>query len=284
MSGKAQAVVVTGAGKGIGHACVLRLAKGGYRVYAGVRKLEDGQRLRAESGVDVIPVVLDVTQPQIIKDAASFIKSDIAGMSLLGLVNNAGIAIAGPLEFLPIEELRRQLEVNVIGQVAVTQAFLPMLRASHGRIVNIGSIAGKSAMPMTGPYAASKFALEAITDSLRVELMAAGVDVIIIEPGVIATPIWETSLAAADKIMSGLPREAFKFYGRIIEAAKERARGATERGQPADVVARVVEEALTSNRPKTRYVIGRDAHVRKLFQLLPDRWRDRLIARQLERM
>jgi NAD(P)-dependent dehydrogenase (short-subunit alcohol dehydrogenase family) len=284
MNGKKQAVIVTGAAKGIGHACVLRLAKSGFRVYAGVRKLEDGKRLRVEGGVDVIPVIIDLTQPETIKDAASFIQSDMSGVSLLGLVNNAGIAIAGPLEFLPVAELRRQLEVNVIGQVAVTQAFLPMLRASHGRIVNIGSIAGKSAMPMTGPYAASKFALEAITDSLRVELMPAGVDVIIIEPGVISTPIWQTSLEAADKIMSTLPHEAFKYYGRIIEAVKKRAGSATERGQPADVVARVVEEALTAARPKTRYVIGRDAQMRRLLQMLPDRWRDRLIARQLARM
>ena len=276
------AVVVTGAAKGIGRACVVRLARR-FRVYAGVRNLADGESLRAEAGDSVVPVQLEVTDPDAIAAAAEFIRGDLDGAMLTGLVNNAGIAVAGPLEFLPITELRKQLEVNVVGQVAVAQAMLPMLRESRGRIVNMGSIAGLSALPMTGPYAASKFALEAITDSLRVELLPFGVDVIIIEPGVIATPIWETSMEAADKVLAQMPPKAFEYYGVIIERVKARAMNGMG-GLPADAVAQVVEHALTARKPKTRYMVGNDAKVRALLRFLPDRTRDRLIAKQLSKI
>src|SRR4051812_38767485 len=199
-----KAVVITGASKGIGRAIASRLAGKGFRVYAGVRDPADGETLKRETAGDLRPVILDITRQETIDAAASSIRAELGNHQLHGLINNAGIAIAGPLEFLPIAELRKQLEVNVIGQVAMIQAMLPLLREAKGRIVNIGSIAGKSAMPMTGPYSASKFALEAITDSLRVELMPFGVDVIIIEPGMIATPIWQTSLNAANKTLDGL--------------------------------------------------------------------------------
>ena len=278
-----EAVLVTGAAKGIGRACALRLART-FRVYAGVRSPADGAALVAEAGANVSPVVFDVTDQQALHAAAEFITADLSGALLRGIVNNAGIAVAGPIEFVPIAELRRQFEVNVLGPIAVAQAMLPLLRKSHGRIVNIGSIAGRSAMPMTGPYSASKFALEALSDSLRVELLPAGVDVIVIEPGMIATPIWQTSVKAADKVIDQLPPEADEYYGRIIRAVRERALGGDVHGLPPDVVARVVEDALTARKPKTRYVIGRDARVRLVLQMLPDRWRDRLIARRLARM
>ena len=274
------AIVITGAAKGIGRACVMRLARR-FRVYAGVRKPEDGDSLRSEIGANVIPLQLEVSDANAIAAAAEFIRGD--GAKLVGLVNNAGIAVAGPLEFLPISELRKQLEINVIGQVAMVQAMLPMLRESRGRIVNMGSIAGLSALPMTGPYAASKFAMEAITDSLRVELLPFGVDVIIIEPGVIATPIWETSMHAADKVLADMPAKAFEYYGAIIERVRARAMNGMG-GLPADTVARVVEHALTARKPKTRYMVGNDAKVRAMLRFLPDRVRDRLIAKQLAKI
>lgn len=279
-----QAVFVTGAGKGIGHACVLRLARAGFRVYAGVRHEEDGSAIAAEAGHDVVPVRVDITDAEAIARAADFVARDLGEMRLRGLVNNAGIAVAGPLEFLPISELRRQFEVNVLGQVAMLQALLPLLRVSRGRIINIGSVAGRSALPMTGPYSASKFALEAISDSLRVELMPAGVDVILIEPGVIATPIWQTSIKAADKLMADLPPEVDRYYGRIIRAVRKRAAHGDVAGLPPDRVARVVEKALTSAHPRARYVVGRDARLRLILQRLPDRIRDRIIARRVARM
>ena len=278
-----QGVLVTGAAKGIGRACVARLART-FRVYAGVRSAADGESLVAELGSNVLPVVMDVTDQATIAAAAAIIADEQSRVPLRGVVNNAGIGVAGPLEFMPVSELRHQLDVNVIGQLAVTQALLPMLRVTKGRIINIGSIAGRSAMPMTGPYSASKFALEALTDSLRIELIPAGVDVIIVEPGMIATPIWQTSIKAADKLMDTLPPEADKYYGRIIRGVRERASSGDVKGLPPDSVARVVEEALTTAKPKTRYVVGRDARMRLLLGMLPDRMRDRIIARRLAKM
>ena len=282
MNAHAQAVLVTGTGKGIGNAVVERLIDRGYYVYAGVRQEADAERWRNHSD-RAHPLIMDVTDQATIDAAARAIQSSLGNKSLAGVVNNAGIAIAGPLEFLPIAELRRQLEVNVIGQIAVTQAVLPMLRTSRGRIINIGSIAGRSALPLTGAYAASKFALEALTDSLRVELMPAGIEVSIIEPGVIATPIWDTSMKSADVILNGLPKAAFDYYGRLIAAVRKRAERGVG-GLPPSVVADAVEHALTAKRPRTRYLVGRDARTRALFQHLPDRVRDRLIARQLAKL
>jgi NAD(P)-dependent dehydrogenase (short-subunit alcohol dehydrogenase family) len=282
MTPNAQAVLVTGTGKGIGTAVTERLVELGYTVYAGVRQQADADRWRTHSE-RVRPVLLDVTDATSIATATDVIRNTLRPQSLIGVVNNAGIAVAGPLEFLPIPELRRQLEVNVIGQIAVTQAVLPMLRESRGRVINIGSIAGRSALPLTGAYAASKFAMEALTDSLRVELMPWGINVSIIEPGVIATPIWDTSLQHADEILQKLPRTAIDYYGELIAAVRRRAKRGVG-GLPPRVVADAVVHALTAKRPRTRYLIGKDARTRALFQRLPDRMRDRLIARQLAKL
>lgn len=283
MKATSQAVLVTGAGKGIGAAVTERLAELGMLVFAGVRADADIERWRGHASGRVHPLRLEVTDEASIRDAVQELRGALRGTTLIGVVNNAGIAVAGPLEFLPIRELRRQLEVNVIGQVAVTQAVLPLLRESRGRVVNIGSIAGRSALPLTGAYAASKFALEALTDSLRVELMPAGVHVSIIEPGVIATPIWDTSLKLGDELLKEMPKAAHEYYGRIIEAVRKRAERGTG-GLPPSVVADAVVHALTADKPKTRYLVGRDARVRALFQKLPDRVRDRLIARKLAKL
>jgi len=186
--------------------------------------------------------------------------------------------VAAPLEFLPIPELRRQFEVNVVGQIAVTQAFLPLLRRGCGRIINVGSASGRIASPFIGPYAASKFALEALTDSLRVELFPWGIEVLLIEPGNTATSIWETSVAAADEMVRQFPPQAHDFYGRVMAAVRRRAmRNAAGTGMPADAVAKVVERALVARRPKTRYLVGVDARLGAIVRYLPDRMRDRLM-------
>ena len=284
MNRNSQAVLVTGSAKGIGAAVTERLAELGFLVFAGVRKHADADRWRREWPGQVEPVLLDVTSTDTIVAAVRHIEETLGDRVLYGLVNNAGIAVAGPIEFLPVDELRRQIEVNVIGQIAVTQAVLPLLRISRGRIVNIGSISGRSALPLTGAYAASKFALEALTDSMRVELMPAGIDVSIIEPGVIATPIWETSLKHADEMIKRMPVAAFEYYGRVIEAARARALDGGQKGLPPRAVADVVVHALTARKPRTRYLVGKDARLRMLFQRLPDRVRDRIIARQLARL
>ncbi len=260
------AVLVTGASSGIGEATALRLARRGLRVFAGVRREEDAVRLRAQ-GVE--PVFLDVTDPEQIAAL------DV-GEELAGLVNNAGVALSAPLEFVPVDELRRQLEVNVVGQVAVTQAVLPALRRGSGRVVFVGSIAGKSALPFLGPYAASKFGLEAIADSLRVELRPWGIGVSIVEPGSIKTPIWTKGAERASRLSTAAVDE---LYGESIERFRRLALRRGLNGIEPDEVAKVVEHALTASRPKARYVVGRDAKIRARLQRLPTRARDRVIAR-----
>jgi NAD(P)-dependent dehydrogenase (short-subunit alcohol dehydrogenase family) len=273
-----RAVVVTGASTGIGEACARLLAERGFTVLAGVRKDADGERLRDHVPQRIEPLRIDVTDQAAIEAAAA----KLSERPLAGLVNNAGVAVSGPLEFLPIEELRRQLEVNLIGQVAVTQALLPALRAGRGRIVNIGSVGGRVAAPLLGPYAASKFAMEGITDSLRRELHGSGVGVSIVEPGAVATPIWDKGQAAADGLLEQSPPEAERHYGHLIRAIRAEAEKAARRAVPPARVAEAVLHALTARRPRTRYVVGRDARMRiAVAGLLPDRVFDALVARAL---
>ena len=269
-------VVVTGASSGIGEACALRLARTGRDVLAGVRTEADAERL---NGQGAEPLMLDVTDPASIAAAAETLR----GGPLHGLVNNAGIAVSMPLEFLPLAELRRQLEVNLVGQVAVTQAFLPHLRAARGRIVNVGSIAGHSALPFLGAYAASKHALEAVTDALRIELQPFGIEVVIVEPGSIATPMWRKGAEGFQRLAADLPADLGRLYGGRMEAFRRAAAAAAQRGEPADKVAAVVERALNAERPKTRYLVGRDARRRARVERLPDRLRDRVYERVLLR-
>lgn len=274
-------VVVTGASKGIGKATALYLDQAGFNVFAGVRKSEDADSLRAAASNRLMPVMVDVTNQDQINEAADKISQTVGGSGLVGLVNNAGVAVPSPLEFIPLDELRNQLEINVIGQVAVTQAVLPLIRQVAGRIVNISSIGGRLASPFLGAYHASKFAIEAITDSLRLELRPWGIEVISIEPGVIDTPIWETSLARAERIIEAYPDEAQALYGEQI--AKQIADGQKQeqRGISPDQVAKVIAEALTVARPKTRYLVGPDAKFAgNVIVRLPDRLKDRLILSQ----
>jgi NAD(P)-dependent dehydrogenase (short-subunit alcohol dehydrogenase family) len=275
-------VVVTGASSGIGAACARRLDARGWRVFAGVRRAQDGHALQQGASERLTPLLLDVTDASAIAAAVDTVAAAVGTAGLVGLVNNAGIAVAAPLEFLPIPELRRQLDVNVIGQVAVTQAFLPLIRQGHGRIVNIGSISGRIAVPFLGPYAASKFALEALTDALRVELRPWELHVALVEPGGIATPIWERSIATADKIIKTLPPQALEYYGAAIPAVRASAARTTRTGTPVVAVVQAVEHALTATRPKTRYLVGQGVRFRaRVIAHLPDRLRDALIARQL---
>jgi NAD(P)-dependent dehydrogenase (short-subunit alcohol dehydrogenase family) len=281
------AVLISGASTGIGEACALRMHARGFTVYAGVRRTEDGDAVRARAGSDrLVPVLLDVTSEQHIAEVRRRIEAERGGSGLDGLVNNAGIAAAGPLEFLPIPELRRQLEVNVIGQVALTQAMLPALRRTRGRIVFVGSIAGRSALPFVGAYAASKFAVEAIADSLRVELVESGILVSVVEPGVITTPIWRTSLRRAEAtLLRDPPPQLEEYYGAALAALRRMAERAGGAGEPPDRVADDVEHALTAPTPRTRYLIGRDARLRLAIErLLPTRLRDRMISRRLKKM
>lgn len=274
-----RAVVITGASTGIGEACAQQLVQAGFHVFAGVRQEADGVALQQRTAGQVTPLVLDVTDAAQIATAQEQVTAIVGAQGLAGLVNNAGIAVGGPLEFLPIAELQRQMAVNVYGALAVTQAFLPLLRRATGRIINMSSISGLAASPFLGPYAASKYALEALSDALRLELRPWGIAVVLVEPGNIATPIWQKGLAFADELEAQLPAQAHAYYGPIFPFL--RAMLSRSRGTPAAVVAQVVEQALTARRPQARYLVGHDARLRIWLERLPTRWRDGLIASRL---
>jgi NAD(P)-dependent dehydrogenase (short-subunit alcohol dehydrogenase family) len=266
----ARLALVTGTSTGIGRAIAIHLAQRGFEVLAGVRKPED-----APPGLE--PIVLDVTSEDDIAAAAGRV-----GGTLHALVNNAGIAVNGPIEVVPVQEWRRQLEVNLIGPVAVTRALLPALLSARGRIVNISSISGRVALPLIGPYTASKFALEAVTDALRREVGQHGVHVVSVEPGGIATPVWEKSRAEAERTVSAMPADTRRRYAGLIAGIVHQAERLARDGLPPEAVAEVVEDALTARRPRTRYVVGREARaLATLARVLPDRALDALVARAL---
>lgn len=273
-------VLITGASKGIGRATALYLAKQGFEVFAGVRNPADGETLKRDASERLTPIILDVTNQEQILDAAKAVAKIVGGAGLYGLVNNAGMAASAPLEFIPMDDFRSQIEINLTGQVAVTQAFLPLIRPAKGRIVNISSIGGRIASPTLGAYNASKFALEAITDTLRQELKPWGIEVISIEPGAIATPIWETATATADAMAQRMSPKAGEYYGTQIAKSRAWAANAAQNGLPPEKAAEVIGRALTAARPKTRYCVGRDAQIgTAIIARLPDRLRDRLMAR-----
>jgi NAD(P)-dependent dehydrogenase (short-subunit alcohol dehydrogenase family) len=276
-------IVVTGASSGIGEACALHLDGLGYRVFAGVRRPADGEALRAKASERLTPVLLDVTDLASIDRAAETVKAAVGAAGLAGLVNNAGIGVGGPLEVVPLADLRKQFEVNVIGQVAVTQALLPLLRQGRGRIVNMGSIAGRAAMPFMGPYAASKFALEALTDAMRLELRPWGIHVSIVEPGAIESRIWDKARRKADQLDAAWSAGEKILYRDALAPVRKAMEQAAQRAIPARAVAEAVAHALSASRPKTRYLVGFDARLRAVLTAwLPDRAQDWLLARVLK--
>ncbi len=277
-------VLVTGASTGIGEACALRMAERGWRVFAAVRKEADGARLLARGGAAIVPVTLDVVDASQIAAAMETVGKAVGEAGLHGLVNNAGIAVSGPLELLPLADLRRQFEVNVFGLLAVTQAALPLLRRGRGRIVNMSSIAGRATSPIVAAYAASKHAVEAISDGLRMELLGQGVGVAVIEPGVVRTPIWEKGRAESEGRLAALNNEDEARYRGLVEGLRRFVSEHSPKGLPPEAVADAVEHALTAARPRTRYLVGSDARLRALLAwLLPDRWSDALVLRVFRR-
>ncbi len=269
-----RAIVVTGASSGIGAATVEALAQLGFIVYAGVRNDADAARAQA-SHPRVRPLFLDVTAAESLESAAHIVRTD--EVQLAGLVNCAGVAFGGPLETLPVDELRSQFEVNVIGAMAVTQAFLPLLREQAGRIVFIGSIAGRIAMPYLAPYCASKSALRALSDALRQELAPSLIDVTLIEPGSVATPIWSKGLAMRDALLARLPPSAPNHYRSAIEAIMLALAGEERSGMPVAHVVDVVVRALVARRPKARYIVGAPARIGAMLALLPPAVHDRFL-------
>jgi len=263
-------VLVTGASRGIGHAIATHLASRGWDVTAGVRNHEDADRLRAEG---IASVILDVTDS---KDIAALGNSLPAQLD--AVVNNAGIVVGGPMETLAPEELRRQLDVNVVGQIAVAQAVLPRLRASRGRIVFISSLNGKISFPLVGAYCASKFALEAAADAMRLELKPWRIPVVVIEPAQTDTDMWRTADAMAEGIASALPSDTRQLYDKHIAGLKKTIPTSQKMAVPPQKVAAVVEKALTARHPRARYVVGAGPKMQlALMNRLPTGVRDRVL-------
>ena len=288
-------VLVTGASTGIGRATVDTLVGQGALVWAGVRREEDAAGLEASYPGRVTALRFDVTDEQAVASAGAKVRD--AG-PLHGLVNNAGVALPAPLEFMPLAEFRRQLEINLVGQLAVTQSVLPALRAAAEaraqagdgvpaglgmppapRIVMIGSIGDRLAGPIIGAYHVAKFGLAGLTGSLRAELAPAGIEVVLVEPGAIATPIWSRGSTASEQLLSRLPAEAIQRYGAQLRTARDQATRAARDGLRPETVAEVIARALTTGRPRPRYLVGRDARMAALLTYVPDRLRERIVAR-----
>jgi NAD(P)-dependent dehydrogenase (short-subunit alcohol dehydrogenase family) len=276
------AVLITGASSGIGRATALELDRKGFRVFAGIRKQEDRDSLRAEGSERLTPVKIDVAKPRSIAAAQRNIARKTGEEGLAGLVNNAGIGSGGPIEHLSMDAFRSVIEVNLTGQVAVTQAFLPLLRKGDrpGRVVFISSIGGRVAYPFMSPYHASKFGIEAVADSLRRELRPWRIRVIVIEPGSIATDIWDKATSEADEILAEMSPAAKRQYGQALDGFVEGIEETAGRGIPPERVAWVVRRALTRRFPDTRYRVGIDARASFVMsRLLGDRLFDRVVAR-----
>jgi NAD(P)-dependent dehydrogenase (short-subunit alcohol dehydrogenase family) len=274
-----RSVLVTGSSTGIGRATALRLDRAGWRVFAGVRKEEDADSLRAAGSQRLTPVMLDVTDDEAISAAAALLTDELGDAGLDGLVNNAGVAIPSPLETMPIEAFRRQVEVNLTGQVAVTQAVLPLIRSARGRIIFVSSIGGRIAFPLTGAYHAAKFGVEAVGDVFRQELRRWGISVSVVEPGSIDTPIWDSGERAADRIGGDIAARE-ELYGKAIASYRKVTKNLAERGIEPAKVAEVIEHALSAARPRTRYLVGLDAKTQARIKLvIPTRIWDRIVAR-----
>lgn len=268
-------IVVTGASTGIGRACAERLARDGHAVIAGVRKEADAEALRAAHPA-IEPAIVDVTKPE----QVAALGARIDGLPLHGLVNNAGMGVGGPLEFVALGELRRQFEVNVVGQVAVTQALLEALRRARGRVVFMGSVGGRVPAPFLGPYQGSKGAIRQLAGSLRQELRPWGVHVALIEPGAVSTPIWSKAGGEFDATMAAMPERGRELYGRRLGRIPELLRKQDAAGVPPAAVAAAVAHALTAGRPRAIYTVGRDARAQKALQaLLPTPAFDALVRR-----
>jgi NAD(P)-dependent dehydrogenase (short-subunit alcohol dehydrogenase family) len=274
------AVVVSGASTGIGRATALHLDSLGLSVFAGVRRTEDGEALRRDASNRLTPLRLDVTDNADVARAAEIVGDAVRDSRLAGIVNNAGIAVSGPVEFVPLELWRQQFEINLFGVVAMIQAFLPLLRESRGRIVTTGSLGGRLAQPMVAPYCASKHALEALHDALRIELRPWGIGVSLLEPGAVRTPIWNKGLEAGSELLRNAPAQVRDLYGAAVEIATKTAIHENETGVEPIEVARTVEHALLSPRPRARYPVGRQARILiPLTRFIPDRLKDELILR-----
>ncbi len=275
-----RSVVVTGASSGIGRACALDLLKQGFRVFAGVRKSKDAAELQADGGEDLVPVKIDVTNRATIEAAFDTVAAVVGRAGLDGLVNNAGIGSTSPVEFVTEDDLRHQFDVNVFGQVAVTQTFLPLIHRAVGRIVNIGSVGSHVTMPFGGALCASKSAFASLTDALRLELRPFGIHVSLVEPGAIVTPAVEKTLGDIEAVIRALPEDGAVRYGDQLRTFARVGHERESHGSPPEVVAAAVRHALTAPSPHVRYPVGKHAKtLETLARMVPDEFLDQVRLR-----
>ncbi|MGB8211436.1 MAG: SDR family oxidoreductase [Mycobacterium sp.] len=280
-SDRRELIVVTGASTGMGAATARELARRGFHVLAGVRREIDADALRGD-GIE--PHILDITVESDVAAIADRVAADPLGRPLRALINNAGIAVNAPVEALPIAEWRRQFEVNLFGHVAMIQALMPSLLRSSGTVVNISSVGGKVALPTYPAYAGTKFALEALSDSMRREVNDLGVKVVVVEPGAVKTEMAQRGVATADRLKAGMTADQLERYGGLIDAMSNLARSFDTDGVPAERAAKVIANAATAPRPRTRYTIGRDAAILlRLSRVVSDRFLDRVVRLILRR-
>jgi NAD(P)-dependent dehydrogenase (short-subunit alcohol dehydrogenase family) len=275
-----KSVVITGSSTGIGRACALMLDRNGFRVFAGIRKDADGDSLRSAASESLTPVHIDVTDAASIQAMAEEVRSEVGDAGLHGLVNNAGTTLPCPIEYLPLDGFRRQLEVNLVGPLAVTQALLPVLRQGQGRVVNVTSAAGRAGVPLMAPYVSAKHALEGLSDVMRLEFRQVGIQVSVIEPGFVGTAMGGKLQRDTEGAVGSLPDEGRRRYGPDLRTLAEAIGLHAATGSPPEVIAKAVLHALISKRPHTRYPSGAGAK-RMLFmrRILPDRHFDRIIRR-----
>lgn len=272
-------VIITGASSGIGAATARELARRGFHVLAGVRRDQDADAIR---GPGIEPLIIDITNPDHIRALATRVHEDPQGRAVRALVNNAGIGVNAPVEVFALDQWRRLFEVNFFGHIAVTQTLLPALIRRKGRVINISSVGGKIAMATYGPYAGTKFALEAVSDSLRRELASSSVDVVVVEPGAVVTEMLDRASATAHEQASGMTPEQSQRYGEVVHAVAAQAVSAARSGLSAAVAAKVIAKAVTARKPRTRYTVGREAAlITLLARILPDRILDRVLAAAL---
>lgn len=276
------AVVITGVSSGIGQACAIYLAQKGFQVFGGVRKQTDADKLMKEHP-HIIPLILDVTKTEQIAQSIETVRETVGEAGIVGLVNNAGVTASGPVEFLPLDDLRGLWEVNVIGVVAITQAFLPLLRqAPHGRIINISSFGGTISSPYLSAYHASKFALEAISDALRMELAQwPNLGVVVIKPASIQTPIWQKAVDDYEALLNRMPPKARDYYEAELKIVTTKRQQADADGADPQIVAEAVYAALTKDKPPTRRLLAFNPFIFAALRWIPDRWRDRVVRKSL---
>jgi NAD(P)-dependent dehydrogenase (short-subunit alcohol dehydrogenase family) len=276
-----KAIVITGTSTGIGKACALHLDKMGFKIYAGVRKQVDGDNLKKEASERLTPIILDVTSEESIAAVSGLIEKETGG-ELFGLINNAGIGRGGALEVTPLAEVRKLMEVNVIGLMAVTQAFIPMLRKGKGRIINIGSTSSLLAFPGASAYSASKFAVRAISDSLRVELKPFGMSVILVAPGAVESEIWDKGKAYKAKLRKTVKAEIAQLYAPLIKFGDKL--NEKIKKIPASEVAKQVAHALISRKPKPYYLVGNDAKGAAKVAKFPRGLLDWIILKRIQKL